>query len=343
MATIKDIAKKLGISPATVSRALNDFPEIKDATKAKVKAMADELGYRPNKSAQKLVSGKSHSVGIILKYASAQTADPSLYEMMIGLSQYLAEKDLDLIFQVAVSEDEVSPYKRLLGKQSVDGFIISAPTRNDPRIEYLQQQKVPFVVHGKGEYGDVDYAYYDIDNYAVGYDSTRMLQQLGHETIALINGPDGLAFSRDRRRGYIAAMEEANGEYNEALISFGPVTESYAYQTACQLLDSETPPTAFVCANTPSAAGVLSCLRDRKLRCPEGISIIAHDDGYPGYNTEAFSPQLTVTCSPLRDACTPLADIMAKLENGEQPSDLQITQKADLILRRSTGTAPTRK
>lgn len=342
MATIKDIANKLGISPATVSRALNDFPEIKDATKAKVKAMAEELGYRPNKSAQKLVSGKSHSVGVILKYASAQTADPSLYEMMIGLSQYLAEKDLDLIFQVAVSEDEVSPYKRLLGKQSVDGFIISAPTRNDPRIEYLQQQKVPFVVHGKGEYGEVDYAYYDIDNYAVGYDSTHLLQQLGHQKIALINGPDGLAFSRDRRRGYIAAMEEANNHFDENLITFGPVTESYAYQAASKLLDSSTPPTAFVCANTPSASGVLSCLRDRNLSCPEDVSIIAHDDGYPGYNTELLEPQLTVTYSPLRDACVPLADIMAQLENGESPSNLQITHKADLILRRSTGPAPIR-
>lgn len=343
MATIKDIANRLGISPATVSRSLNDFPEIKAETKAKVKAMADELGYRPNKSAQKLVSGKSNSVGIILKYASAQTADPSLYEMMIGLSQYLSEKDLDLIFQVAISEDEVSPYKRLLAKQSVDGFIISAPTRNDPRIEYLQQQQVPFVVHGKGEYGEVDYAYFDIDNYSVGYDSTHLLQQLGHERIALINGADGLAFSRDRRRGYIAAMENAHGSHDEDLISFGPVTESYAYKTASKMLDSEAPPTAFVCANTPSAAGVLSCLRDRKLRCPENISIIAHDDGYPGYNTENFTPKLTVTSSPLRDACVPLADIMAKLETGESPKKLQITHKADLILRRSTGPAPTRK
>ena len=342
MATIKDIAAELGISPATVSRALNDFPEIKDTTKAKVRAMAEHLGYRPNKSAQKLVSGKSHSIGVILKYASAQTADPSIYEMMIGLSRHLAEKDLDLIFQVAVSEDDVSPYKRLLSKQSVDGFIVSAPTRNDPRIEYLQQQKVPFVVHGKGELGVVDYAYFDIDNLAVGQESTQLLNQLGHQRIALINGPDDLAFSRDRRRGYLAALDEANIKADEALITFGPVNEGYAYKAASSLLDGHNPPTAFVCANTASAAGVLSCLRDRKLRCPEDISIIAHDDGYPDYQTESFNPPLTVTHSPLRDACVPLAKIMAKLEDGKLPNDLQETEKADLIVRQSTAAAPNR-
>lgn len=343
MATIKDIASQLGISPATVSRALNNFPQIKASTRASVKAMADQLGYRPNKSAQKLVSGKAHSIGIILKYASAQTADPSLYEMMIGLSQYLDEKDIDLIFQVAISEDEVSPYKRMLAKKSVDGFIISAPTRNDPRIKYLQQQKVPFVVHGKGEAGDVDYAYFDIDNHAVGLDSTNLLQQLGHTRIGLINGPNGLAFSRDRRRGYIAALENLGQAVDEKLISFGPITESYAYKAASEMLDQSIPPTAFICANTPSAAGLLSCLRDRKLRCPEDISIIAHDDGYPGYGLDNFDPQLTVSLSPLRDACIPLADIMANLEDGGDPKGLQISHKADLILRKSTGPSPNRK
>ncbi len=340
MATLKDIAAELGLSPATVSRALNGFPEVNARTKEKVESAAKRLNYRPNKTAQRLVSGKSGMIGVVLMADKNRTADQTFFEVTGGLSRHLAEQDRDLIFQVDISDDPVAPYKRLVEKSAVDGFIIQGPSRNDARIAYLQEIGMPFVVHGKAEVGPVDYAFYDIDNISAARDASRLLTDLGHRRIAFLNGLQDRAFARDRRRGFQQSCIEAGIENPDKWILFGPQTPQFGYSGAEEFLSRSEPPTAFLCASTLAAQGVSDYLKKNGLSCPTDVSIVAHDDAIVTARAIEFDPPLTVTRSPMRDACKPLADIMGQLLNGANPKDLQITSSAELIVRSSTRSAP---
>lgn len=338
MATLKDIAAHLGLSPATVSRALNDFPEVNAKTKTRVREAARRMNYRPNKAAQRLVSGRSGMIGVILMNAERQTGDPTFFEVTGGLSQHLAKQDLDLIFQVDMSSDPTAPYRRLIEKSAVDGFLIQGPMRDDPRIAYLQRAGVPFAVHGRADPGPADYAFYDIDNYAAGADAARLLAQLGHRRIGFVNGPEDLAFAQDRGRGVLETLRQFDGA--EAEIHHGPPTQRHGYDSALALLEGAQAPTAILCASTLTASGVCRALRQRGLRCPQDVSVLAHDDGIAAQRAVEFDPPLTVTRAPLREACQPLAEMIGQLVNGAPPEQFQTTARAELIVRGSTGPAP---
>lgn len=337
LATLKEISAELGLSVATVSRALNGFPEVNKATREKVRQTADRLGYRPNRVAQRLVTGRSGMVGLIVKIKPDMSADQTFFEILTGLTAALAERETDLVLAVDQGDDPVLAYKKLLERDILDGFILNAPELNDPRVNYLRKRGIPFILHGQDR-RDPDYPTYGIDNAAVSRDSVRLLAQLGHTRIALINGELSGAYANDRQDGFV---EEATAHglapdmvRNEASL------ESHGYTHALDLLSSGAPPTAFICATTLIASGVMKAARDRGLSVPGDISVMAHDDALPLTRAINFDPALTVTRAPLRDACAPLANMLVDHLNGTPAHDLKVVFKADLIVRGSTGPAP---
>lgn len=336
LTTLKDIAEELGLSPATVSRALNGFPEVSARTRAKVEETAERLNYRPNQIAQKLVTGRSGMIGMILRSPADAAMDPSFFEVMTGLSQRLVEHDMDLVFHAVPAGDAVAPFRRLVAKNMLDGFILNAPTLDDPRIAYLRGQRIPFVVHGRAEDAP-DYPFYDIDNHRVAVDSTNLLLDLGHRRIALLGGPDEHAYARARANGFLVTMAARGLRVPPQFLAHDKPTESYGYRMALAHLAQIDRPTAFVCANTFVAAGVIRAVQDKGLSVSADISVIAHDDAVPQQHGVETFPALTVTRSPLRDACAPLADAMQAVLSGVPASALQTVATADLIIRATTG------
>ncbi|QUS58258.1 substrate-binding domain-containing protein [Pseudovibrio brasiliensis] len=336
MATIKDIAKELGISPATVSRALNGFPEVRAETRKLVQETAATLGYKPNQIAQKLVSGRSGMVGMILSLGPAQTSAAGFYEIMAGLSDHLADRDVDLVFHAATATDPVAPYRRFVSKNTLDGFILNAPEENDPRIAFLEEQKIPFVVHGATS--DASYAFFDIDNKSVAIDGTNLLADLGHRRIAFLNGPQNHAYAKARAEGYLEVMKQRGITPPEFALQYGSGDENYGYAASLALLTerSDPRPTAILCATTPIAVGVYRAAKDIGLSIPQDVSVLAHDDAIPQFRSINFNPTLSVTRAPFRDACGPLARILCDLLDGTPIKDLQIRQRAELIVRDST-------
>ena len=337
MATLKDISAELGLSVATVSRALNGYPEVSLRTRDRVRQTAARLGYQPNRVAQRLVTGRSGMVGMIVRIKPDMTSDRTFFETLAGLTAALSAREVDLVLAVDQGRDPVAPYKRLLERDILDGFILNAPVTNDPRVAFLREEGIPFVVHGTDRPAP-DYPFYSIDNAAVSARAVQMLANLGHRRIALINGAPQQAYAADRLAGFVAAMT-ARG------LAAGPVVqgaevESDGYAHALDLLARADAPTAFVCVTTVIAAGVLKAVRDRGLRVPEDVSVMAHDDALPQMRAINLIPPLTVTRAPLRDACAPLANILLDHLGGVPAAQLQVMQEIDTIVRGSTGPAP---
>jgi LacI family transcriptional regulator len=341
LTTLRELAKHLGLSPATVSRAINGFPEVSEKTRMRVLEASQRLRYKPNSNAKRLATGKSGMVGMIFRSSRNLLVDPHFVDFLAGLSTGLAEHDLDLIIHTAPARDLLAHYERFASSGSVDGMIVSAPELNDPRILTLSERAFPFVVHGRIG-ADPDYAYFDIDNDGAFSVATTLLADLGHRRIALLNGEANLAFvvQRDIAFRRVAAMRGLH--VPERFISHDLMSEDQAFASAAEMLSGRlgAPPTAFLCSSTLQALGVIRAAGAAGRVIGTDLSIIAHDDVLPHLRSEHFAPPLTVTRSPIRLAGTVLAEMMEARISGADPKTLQRVANADLIVRASTGAAP---
>lgn len=341
MVTLKDISQRTGLSVTTVSRALNGFPEVNEGTRRTVEDEARRLGYKPNRVAQRLVTGRSGMVGMIAKIRPDMSTDPTFFEILTGLTAALAEEDIDLVLSVDQNDDPIRAYERMLDRNILDGFILNAPLADDPRVAFLRARNIPFVLHGQTGRA-VDYPFYGIDNRAVSVDSVVLLSGLGHQRIAFLNGDLSQAFAHDRLDGYRTALSDAGLSTPDVFIAAATPSPSYGYSEALAMLAGQRGPrpTAFVCASTLIASGVMRAAADLGLSVPDDLSVIAHDDALPTYRAVEFSPPLSVTRSPLRDACIPLARHLAAHLDGVPGPSLQTLVRAELIVRASTGPVP---
>lgn len=341
MATLKDIAVELGLSAATVSRSLNGFPEVNALTRTRVAEAARRLGYRPNRAAQRLVTGRSGMVGMIVKVRADMTSDQTFFDMIAGLTAALAARDTDLVLAVDQHVNPVLAYQRMIERDVIDGFILNAPVPRDPRVAFLQDRGIPFVLHGRTEAG-ADYPFYDIDNAAVSADAVNLLIALGHRRIGLLNGDPLLCYGRERLAGFRAAMAAAGLTVPDGFAVSDRPSENYGYCAALTMLSGRQGirPTALVCGAVPIAAGALRAARDLRLAVPRDLSVIAHDDDLPELDAAMLEPGLTVTRSAVRDACGPLANHLIDLLHGAAAKGLQTQVRASLVVRSSTGPVP---
>ncbi len=336
MTTLKDVAQYLGLSPATVSRALNGFPEVGANTRARVVAAARELGYTPNSNARRLATGKAGVVGMIFRSSHNLMVDPHFTDFLAGLCSRLANSEIDLLFHVAPPGQQLAHYIRFMNSGSIDGMIVSAPEMEDQRIEAMLARGFPFVVHGKHS-DDVPYAYYDIDNDGALSAATRLLCAFGHTRIAFLNGPKDLAFAEQRETAFLRTLDTHGFSVPAAFISHDEMGEEAGYARASAMLKRQPGPTAFICSSSLLALGVYRALNEAGLAIGRDISVIAHDDVLPHMRTEHFSVPLTVTRAPIRDASLHLADMLAEVIAGADPHTLQKTEPVDLVVRESTG------
>ena len=336
MTTLKDVAQYLGLSPATVSRALNGFPEVGAKTRARVVAAAEELGYTPNSNARRLATGKTGVVGMIFRATTNVMVDPHFTDFLAGLCSQLANSQIDLMFHVAPPGQQLVHYTRFMNSGAVDGMLVSAPEVEDQRIETLLARNFPFVVHGRHA-DDVPYAFYDIDNAGAIVAATRLLRNLGHVRIAMLNGPANLAYAAQRQAALIATLGESGIVVPDQFITHDELGEEAGYRRAAAMLKAPLRPTAFLCASSLTALGVYRALAEAGLAVGRDVSVIAHDDVLPHMRTEHFAVPLTVTRAPIRDASTELANMLANVIAGRDPRSMQVVEAVDLVVRDSTG------
>ncbi|MEL6452131.1 MAG: substrate-binding domain-containing protein [Pseudomonadota bacterium] len=337
---LKELSHLLGLSQTTVSRALNGYPEVSEATRARVVKAAAQHNYTPNIRARGLATGHSRCIGHVISVSdSAEMVNPIFGDFMAGAGATYAAHGYDMIVTRVGQKDEAETYRNLKARAAVDGLVMHAPRANDPRLPLLKELGLPFVVHGRSTEANVDYAWLDVNNRRAFQDATAYLISLGHRRIALINGQETMDFAIRRRAGFATAMAEAGLSPDPALMSSGEMTESYGHSNAAAMVDQPDPPTAFLVSSIICAVGVRRALDERGLRPGQDVSIATFDDCLSYLANGSDTPVFTAMQSSVRDAGAALAQMLIdQIQAPDAP--LQHTLwEAELVIGASTGPA----
>jgi len=336
---LKELAASLGLSQTTVSRALNGYPEVNEATRQRVSEAAAVQGYRPNASARRLATGRVGAVGIV--YTTSEGYGPHTSEFLGGLGGRLANEEIDVLVSTAdTMADELNAYRRAAQSKKVDCIILHSPRPNDVRVNLLCELGLPFVLHGRTD-STAPVAWLDIDNHDVSQRSTLHLLDEGHRHVALINGPRGFTFAAHREAGYHAALAARDLAADPRLMAEGLFSDEIGFRLTQAMLDRSPRPTAFVAGSMMTALGVFRAIRAAGLELGRDVSMIAHDDVFPYLNAETMVPAMSTTRSSIRMAGARIAELALELLGGKAPEVIHELWPVDLVLRQSTGPGPT--
>ncbi|WP_455274927.1 LacI family DNA-binding transcriptional regulator [Rhizobium herbae] len=331
---LTEFAKKLGLSVSTVSRALNGYTDVSDATRRKIFEAAEQLGYVANPAARGLRKRSSGLIAFVLSYPQKQFASPFFLDMLVGIDERLRETEFQLVVTTSPSmEGELACFKRLVEKQRVDGLIFARTRKHDDRIEYLQSSGVPFVTHGRSETSE-PFPYLDIDHGVVGRNGCGRFIGLGHTRIALLNTPSYLMYSHHRRAGYEAALKAAQLKVDKSLIVDEELTEEGGAAGARKLLCLKNPPTAILCGNDLVAMGAMRAISEAGLQPGSDVGVIGSDDNPYG---KYLPVPLTTFHSPVVEVGRRLSDLLLLAIDGKPASELQELWIPELVIRASDG------
>lgn len=292
--TIKDIARELGISPSTVSRALKDHPDISSKTKEAVNALAEKLNYQPNIVALNLRQKKTFTIGVIIPelvhfFFSTVISGIEDVAYQAGYSVILAQSKESY-------EREKTDIKALFNSR-VDGMLISVSreTKNFEHIESVISKGVPVVFYDR-TYGAPMSSNVIVDDYVGAKEAVNHLIEQGYQRIAFLEGSPGLIITADRKRGYIDALKEHGMEIKEAYIqecATGSLEEGK--RSTKKLLSMSAPPDAIFGSNDPMATGAMQSIKEKGLKIPQDVGVVGFSNWSYG---SLIEPTLTTVDQP---------------------------------------------
>jgi len=338
---LKELATKLGLSPTTVSRALNGYPEVNESTRERVLAAARRYNYQPNTRAIRLATGRALSVGHVIPLASRhEIVNPIFADFIAGAGEVYSRNGYDMVLSVVPDDQEEQTYRTLKTRGTVDGVIVHAPRLNDPRIPLLKEIGLPFVVHGRASGTTLPYSWVDVNNRRAFQRAAEFLLDLGHSRIGLVNGLEFMDFAIRRRTGYLDALSARGIAPDPQLMFQDQMTEFAGYSAARAMLGLSAPPTAFLVASMISGMGVRRAVETSGLAVGRDVSIIIHDDELSYLPNGGDVPLFTATRSSVREAGRLSAEMLLSLIARPETDPQEHLLEAELIIGQSTGPAP---
>jgi len=342
---LKDLAQSLGLSQTTVSRALNGYPEVAEATRRRVQAAAAAHNYTPDTRARGLATGRAMVVGHVIPVSDQhEIVNPVFADFIAGAGEIYRQNGYGLALSTVEDGEEPRVYGELAARGAVDGIILHAPRIRDSRIALLQRIGLPFVVHGRVSAGPNEAAYdwVDVDNRRAFRRATEYLLDLGHRRVALINGQAEMDFAARRTAGYRAALAARGLAFDPTLVFSAPMTEAHGHAATLAALRRDRPVTAILAASMILALGVRRAAHEAGLTIPDDLSVVAHDDELSYLRNGDAAPIFTATRSSVRQAGRLCALRLMELVQDPGQAPCQRLLEADLTLGRSTGPAPNR-
>lgn len=330
--TLNDIARKLNISAATVSRALNDQPGVGKELRQRIIETATELGFVPNMTARGLATARTYTIGFVIKpFDQPFTTDPFYFPILLAAEAELVAHDYHIML-TSLNGDNVSNL-RMVEQSRVDGLILAGPNLNSQFVTLTCNSGMPSVL--------IDHKPYQIkantiltDDYGGAFEATTHLINHGHTRIAHIGGPLEWVSNRQRYSGYLAAMEQAGlKDYCQA-IHLEATTIATGEAATAQLLDNPQPPGAIFAANDSMALGAAKAANARGLFIPDDLALIGFDNISIA---EHFSPPLTTVRIFKEQMGQLAARRILELINDPTSAPVETIVSTELVIRRSCG------
>jgi DNA-binding LacI/PurR family transcriptional regulator len=336
-ATISDIARLAGVSKGAVSYALNGRPGVSAETRDRIRTIADELGWYPNRAARSLSAARADACGLLLaRPARTLALEPFFMEFIAGVESELSSRSIALMVQlVRTVEDEIAVYRRWWGERRVDGVLVVDLRVGDPRLEAITELGLPaVVVGGPVEKGVLPAVWHDEASAVV--EAVRYLAALGHTRVAHVAGvPD---FVHTVRRG--DAFEEAARELGlrgETVVT--DYTPEHGGRATRKLLSSPEPPTAIVFDSDLLAVTGLGVARQMGFSVPDDVSIVSWDDSLI---SQVVHPPLTAVTRDIEAYGIAATRHLLDVVEGRESGDVE-TPRGELTPRGSTGPVARRR
>ena len=291
--TIYDIADQLGVSPATVSRALSNNPSISISTRKKINSLAEKLGYRHNHFASSLRLQKTHTIGVILHELNSYF----ITSVLAGIEKIVTEAKYNLIIAHSAENPNLEAANaRNLFHKRVDGLIasLSFETEDLTHFKQFQSKNIPIVFFDR-VFETSETAKVIINNFQAGYDATAHLINQGCKRIAHITSSLKRNVYAERKRGYKQALEDHKFKFDEKLVIIDGFKEDDAIRSAKRILSMKNLPDGIFITNDFCAAVVMQILKDAGIRIPKDIAIVGFNNDSIG---KIISPKLTTINYP---------------------------------------------
>lgn len=328
--TITDVARLAGVSNGTVSFALNGRPGVSAATKARILAACDELGWVPDARARALSTSRSSALGLVIaRPPELLGSDPFFAPFIAGIESVLAPRGHVLVLQVLQEEDEERAYRRLASEGRVDGVFLTDLRVEDPRPWLLQEIGLPAVAVGR-QRGGPRLPSVVLDDPGGITAAVWHLVALGHQRIAYVGGPPNLVHGADRHRAWLEAMAGADLTPGPDLV--GDFTAGGGAKATAEAMAATPRPTAIVYANDLMAIAGIHQVVAAGLEVPGDVSVTGFDD--VELAAHVSPPLTTVTTDAMgwgAQAARRLLDIVDR-----RPAAAEEVAPAHLLVRGST-------
>lgn len=328
--TLEDIAKQAGVSRSTVSRVVNDHPNVSEDVRVRVHEVIRKTGYRPNAAARSLVTQRSWMIGLVLPHSvSFFFTDPYYPHLTKGIAQACNQHNYTLaFFLVGSKEDEDKIFPRVSRKGQLDGVIVQSGHHGDQEIiGRLVEDKMPTVVAGR-PFHTHGISYIDIDNVAAAFKAVNYLISKDYRRIATITGPVNSTVGIDRKEGYMKALTKGGRTFDENFIAEGDFSEQGGYEAMQKLLPYK--PDAVFAASDVMAIGGMRAVREAGLSIPSDVAFIGFDD--LSISTMSGVSLTTVRQPVIQFGEKAVEMLIDLIENGLQPPR-RMTMDTELIIR----------
>ncbi|MBZ0286121.1 MAG: LacI family transcriptional regulator [Anaerolineae bacterium] len=330
--TLEKIAELAGVSPATVSRVVNNYPHIRPEVRERVQQIITQTGFQPNVIARSLASDRSGIIGLVIPNSPRMVfTDPYFASLITGITQATNRSGLTLsLFLFHSKEEETRTIQSILTTGLLDGVIITADRKEDSFLPRFAERGLPFVLIGRPE-RHMQINYVDSDNVAGGYMAAEHLLKLGRRRVATI-GSDQNTAGDDRYTGYRNALETYQFTVDPDLVAFGDFSMESGY-SAMKTLLPQHPDGVFVASDT-MALGALRAIREAGLRVPDDISVVGFDDLPHALQAD---PPLTTIQHPIEQSGRLAVELLSTLLNEKDAPSRRTILPGKLIIRASCG------
>lgn len=335
MVRLKDIALRAGVSVMTVSKALRDAPDVSAATKARIKVLAQQMGYVPDSTAQGLRMRTTRLFGLVIP----EVTDPIFSRVVLAIEERAHELGYDVLFMHSLNngEREETSVRRLLSRR-VDGIFIAPVYRIDPESQIymeLQARRTPTVLLGPPAKFCSQFPSIQVDDPAASQAATEHLLKLGHKRIAFLAGPTAAPWSQERFAGYRRALRDVGQDVDDRLVFQAGTTVEDGGKAAMQMLNESCNATAVQAANDLIAIGCANVFLNQGIRIPKDLSIVGFGNILA---SEYFRVPLTTLRQPKYRLGMAAVETMLQIFKGQTGDSKRLP--ADLIIRASTAAPP---